>query len=239
MPLRHTFRDRSGAPRPLPKLNLLEVKMHRSRIASRTAVVTVAAVAVLLSGQQARCQSASPTIGEPAPVFTLPDTYGAEHALADYRGEWVVLEWLNYGCPYVKKHYNSQNMQNLQAEYGERGVKWLAIVSSAPGKQGYYEPEAMNEMNEEKGQRALAVLLDPTGVVGKMYNAQTTPQMVIIDPEGTLLYNGAIDDKPSSRPSSLEGAHNYLAAALDEALAGQPVSVPTTKPYGCSVKYPS
>ena len=213
--------------------------MHRSRITSRIAVATVVTVAALLAGQEAHGQTSGPTIGEPAPVFTLPDTYGAEHALDDYRGEWVVLEWLNYGCPYVKKHYNSQNMQGLQETYGDRGVKWLAIVSSAPGKQGYYEPDEMNEMNEQKGQKALAVLLDPTGDVGKMYNAQTTPQMVIIDPEGTLLYNGAIDDKPSSRPASLDGAHNYLAAALDEAMSGQPVSVPTTKPYGCSVKYPS
>jgi peroxiredoxin len=218
--------------------------MHRSRISIRTAIATFAVATVLVAaapfaGQDALAQSASPTIGEPAPEFTLPDTYGDEHSLADFRGEWVVLEWLNYGCPYVKKHYNSQNMQGLQAEYGDRGVKWLAIVSSAPGKQGYYEPAAMNEMNEKNGQKALAVLLDPTGEVGRMYNAQTTPQMVIIDPAGTLLYNGAIDDKPSSRPASLEGAHNYLAAGLDEAMAGKPVSVPTTKPYGCSVKYPS
>ena len=202
-------------------------------------IAATIAAASLLPGKEARAQGASPTIGAPAPEFTLPDTYGDEHSLVDYRGEWVVLEWLNYGCPYVKKHYNSQNMQDLQAKYGDRGVKWLAIVSSAPGKQGYYEPEEMNEMSEKKGQRALAVLLDPKGTVGRMYNAQTTPQMVIIDPEGTLLYNGAIDDKPSSRPASLEGAHNYLAAGLDEAMAGQPVSVPTTKPYGCSVKYPS
>ena len=202
-------------------------------------IATVIAAASLFQGQEALAQSASPTIGAPAPEFTLPDTYGNDHSLADYRGEWVVLEWLNYGCPYVKKHYNSQNMQDLQAKYGDRGVKWLAIVSSAPGKQGYYEPDEMNEMSEKKGQRALAVLLDPEGTVGRMYNAQTTPQMVIIDPEGTLLYNGAIDDKPSSRPASLEGAHNYLAAGLNEAMAGQPVSVPTTKPYGCSVKYPS
>lgn len=202
-------------------------------------IATVIAAASLLPGQEARAQNASPTIGAPAPEFNLPDTYGNEHALADYLGQWVVLEWLNYGCPYVRKHYNSQNMQDLQAKYGDKGVKWLAIVSSAPGKQGYYEPDAMNEMSEKKGQRALAVLLDPEGMVGRMYNAQTTPQMMIIDPEGTLLYNGAIDDKPSSRPASLEGAHNYLAAGLDEAMAGQPVSVPTTKPYGCSVKYPS
>jgi len=212
--------------------------MNRSRISFWTAVATLFVGAALYSAQEARAQSASPTIGEPAPAFTLPDTYGTEHALADYRGEWVVLEWLNYGCPYVKKHYNSQNMQGLQETYGGKGVKWLAIVSSAQGKQGYYEPAEMNEMSEQKGQNALAVLLDPTGEVGRLYNAQTTPQMVIIDPAGTLLYNGAIDDKPSSRPASLEGAHNYLAAALDEAMAGKPVSVPTTKPYGCSVKYP-
>ena len=223
----------------LPRLNLLEVRMHRSRIRSHATIAAALAAVSLLVARDARAQAPGPTIGQPAPAFTLPDTYGAEHSLADYRGEWVVLEWLNYGCPYVKKHYDSQNMQNLQAEYAGRGVKWLAIVSSAPGKQGYYEPDAMNEINEEKGQNALAVLLDPTGRVGRMYKAQTTPQMVVIDPAGTLLYNGAIDDRPSSRPTSLEGAHNYLSAALDEAMAGRPVSVPTTKPYGCSVKYPS
>lgn len=206
----------------------------------RTALAALAlATAPLALACDATAQGTSPEIGAPAPAFTLPDTYGNQHALADYRGEWVVLEWLNYGCPYVRKHYNSGNMQGLQKSYGEKGVKWLAIVSSAPGKQGYYEPAAMNEQNEEHGQSALAVLLDPTGEVGRMYNAQTTPQMVVIDPEGTLLYNGAIDDKPSSQASSLRGAHNYLAAALDEAMAGQPVRVPTTKPYGCSVKYPS
>jgi cytochrome oxidase Cu insertion factor (SCO1/SenC/PrrC family) len=209
--------------------------MTYRRIALAALVLAATPLAVACD---AAAQGASPEIGAPAPEFTLTDTYGNEHALADFRGEWVVLEWLNYGCPYVGKHYNSGNMQALQKKYGEEGVKWLAIVSSAPGKQGYYEPAAMNEQNEAHDQSALAVLLDPTGKVGRMYNAQTTPQMVLIDPEGTLLYNGAIDDKPSSRPSSLEGAHNYIAAALDEAMAGEPVRVSTTKPYGCSVKYP-
>jgi len=209
--------------------------MRHGRIALGALALAAAPLALACD---AAAQGTSPEIGAPAPAFTLPDTYGQEHALADFRGEWVVLEWLNYGCPYVGKHYNSGNMQTLQKTYGEKGVKWLAIVSSAPGKQGYYEPAAMNEQNEEHGQSALAVLLDPTGQVGRLYNAQTTPQMVLIDPEGTLLYNGAIDDKPSSRASSLEGAHNYIAAALDEAMAGKPVSVATTKPYGCSVKYP-
>lgn len=208
--------------------------MTRIRLSLSMAAISAASLTVA-SG--ACAQSAGPEIGAPAPEFTLVDTYGNEHSLADFRGEWVVLEWLNYGCPYVQKHYNSGNMQALQEKYGGMGVNWLAIVSSAPGKQGYYEPAAMNEQNAAHGQKSLAVLLDPEGTVGRMYNAQTTPQMVIIDPDGTLLYNGAIDDKPSSRPASLEGAHNYLSAGLDEAMAGQEVSVPTTKPYGCSVKY--
>jgi hypothetical protein len=199
--------------------------------------LAIVSAALFLAPGRGTAQYAGPTIGEPAPEFTLPDTYGTEHALADFRGDWVVLEWLNYECPFVGKHYNSGNMQALQEKYGSRGVKWLAIVSSAPGKQGYHEPDEMNELSEEKGSQAMAVLLDPAGDVGRMYKAQTTPQMIVIDPEGTLLYNGAIDDKPSSRPSSLDGAHNYLAAALDEAMAGRAVSVPTSKPYGCSVKY--
>jgi len=182
-------------------------------------------------------QMQDPEIGAAAPAFTLPDTYGEEHSLSDFAGKWVVLEWLNYGCPFVQKHYRSGNMQQLQAEYGEKGVVWLAVVSSAPGKQGYYEPDAMNEQNEAHENKAAAVLLDPEGTVGMAYGAQTTPQMYVINPEGVLLYNGAIDDKPSSRVSDIDGAHNYLVQALDEAMAGQPVSQPTTKPYGCSVKY--
>lgn len=190
-----------------------------------------------LTAAELQAQGDGPEIGEQAPKFTLGDTYGKQHALEDYEGQWVVLEWLNYECPYVGKHYNSGNMQGLQESFAEKGVKWLAIVSSAPGKQGYHEPQEMNRLSAEKGSKALAVLLDPDGVVGRMYGAKTTPQMILIDPAGTLLYNGAIDDKPSSRPSSLEGAHNYLVAALEEAMSGKPVSTPTSKPYGCSVKY--
>lgn len=182
-------------------------------------------------------QMQSPEIGAPAPTFTLPDSHGNDHSLSDYQGKWIVLEWLNYGCPFVKKHYQSGNMQDLQDKYREKGVVWFSVVSSAPGKQGYYPPAEMNEMNEENENRATAVLLDPEGAVGKAYGAQTTPQMYVIDPQGTLLYNGAIDDKPSSRISDIEGATNYLVQALEEAMAGEPVSQPTTKPYGCSVKY--
>lgn len=190
-----------------------------------------------VSQAPASAQMQDPDIGAPAPAFSLPDTYGNEHSLAQYEGQWVVLEWLNYGCPFVKKHYGSGNMQALQAEYAEKGVVWLAVVSSAPGKQGYYEPDDMNAMNEEQGIKAAAVLLDPEGTVGMAYGAKTTPQMYVINPEGVLLYNGAIDDTPTSRIEDIEGAHNYLVQALEEAMAGQEVSVSTTQPYGCSVKY--
>ncbi len=184
-----------------------------------------------------RAQEAAWAVGESAPAFTLPDTYGEEHSLADYRGQWVVLEWLNYECPYVRKHYDSGNMQQLQRTYTGRGMVWLAIVSSAPGKQGYHEPDDMNAISDERGSAVSAVLLDPEGDVGRLYGAKTTPQMILIDPEGTLLYNGAIDDRPTARLSDIEGAHNYLVAAVAEAMSGGQVSVPTTQPYGCSVKY--
>ncbi len=197
----------------------------------------VAAALLPAAPAAAQAQETAWAIGEPAPTFTLPDTYGEEHSLADYRGKWVVLEWLNYECPYVAKHYNSGNMPRLQRTYAEQGVVWLAIVSSAPGKQGYHEPDEMNAISEEKESAALAVLLDPEGNVGRLYGAKTTPQMIVIDADGTLLYNGAIDDRPTARLSDIEGAHNYLVAAMDEAMAGKPVSVATTQPYGCSVKY--
>lgn len=182
-------------------------------------------------------QLQDPEIGAAAPTFTLPDTYGNQHALSDHLGKWVILEWLNYECPFVRKHYDGQNMQSLQKKYAEQGVVWFSVVSSAPGKQGYHEPDEMNAISAENGNAAKAVLLDPDGTVGMMYGAKTTPQMYVINPEGVLLYNGAIDDRPSARASSLEGATNFLVQAMTEAMAGQPVSVPTTQPYGCSVKY--
>ncbi len=182
-------------------------------------------------------QMQEPEIGAPAPTFTLPDTHGNEHDLGKYRGQWVVLEWLNYGCPFVQKHYKSGNMPKLQAEFSEAGVVWLSVVSSAPGKQGYYEPNEMNAQNERNGNKAAAVLLDPEGTVGRAYGAKTTPHMYVIDPDGLLLYNGAIDDRPTSQVADIEEATNYLVAALHEAMSGNPVSLPATQPYGCSVKY--
>ncbi|KPK81706.1 MAG: alkyl hydroperoxide reductase [Gemmatimonas sp. SM23_52] len=207
----------------------------------RTKVLSSLVAAIILASLAAAgelaAQEAQAEIGQPAPAFTLPDTYGTDQSLSDYSGKWVVLEWLNYDCPFVRKHYDSGNMPALQQTYGAKGVIWLAIVSSAPGKQGHFPPDEMNSRSEQAGSAAKAVLLDPDGTVGRLYGARTTPQMVLIDPSGTVLYNGAIDDKPSARIETLEGAHNYLVAAIEEAMAGKPVSVPTTQPYGCSVKY--
>lgn len=204
--------------------------MSRS-IPTAIPLMMVLTLALLLSPKVSG-QEKGPQIGETVPDFTLPDTYGNDHSIADYRGQYVVLEWLNYGCPSVKKHYNAGNMQMLQEKYGEMGVKWLAIVSSAPGRQGHYGPEEMNAVSADQGSKAGAVLLDPPGDVGHLYHAQVTPHMMVIDPDGVLIYNGAIDDKPGTRPASLEGAHNYVAAALDESMAGGEVTVALTKPYG-------
>jgi peroxiredoxin len=180
---------------------------------------------------------AAPEVGQPAPAFTLTDSNGQSHNLADFKGKFVVLEWLNHGCPFVKKHYDSNNMQKLQKEYTGKDVVWLSIVSSAPGKQGHMSPAETNAAKAEKGSAATAVLLDEDGTVGKLYDAKVTPALYVINPEGNLIYAGAIDDKKSTDAADAAGAKNYVKRALDEALAGQPVSEPTTTAYGCGVKY--
>jgi peroxiredoxin len=180
---------------------------------------------------------ASPEIGKPAPAFRLPDTRGAQHSLAQYRGKWVVLEWSNYGCPYVKKHYNSGNIPRQQREWRDRGVVWLSVMSSAPGEQGHFAPAAMNEESAKMGNNASAVLLDPAGTVGRAYDAKTTPHMFVINPQGTLVYMGGIDDVPTPRPEDLSRARQLVDAALEQATAGRPVSTPMSRPYGCNVKY--
>ena len=149
----------------------------------------------------------------------------------------MVLEWTNPDCPFVKKHYDSSNMQELQKFYTAKGVVWLSINSSAQGKQGNYTPEEWNKIIKEKKAEPTAVLLDPDGKVGKMYDAQTTPHMFRIDQQGLLIYQGAIDDKAGTDPADIPSAVNYVRKALDEAMAGKPVTTPTTKSYGCSVKY--
>ena len=179
----------------------------------------------------------APQVGQPAPAFTLTDSNGQSHNLSDFKGKFVVLEWLNHGCPFVVKHYESGNMQNLQKEYTGKDVVWLSIVSSAPGKQGHMSPEETNKAKAEKGSAATAILLDEDGKVGKLYDAKVTPELYVINPEGVLVYMGAIDDKNSTDAADVAGAKNYVKQALDEAMAGKPVSEPTTAAYGCSVKY--
>jgi alkyl hydroperoxide reductase subunit AhpC len=203
------------------------------RIALRIAAVVFMATALLLApATPVAAQGEAPAIGQPVPDFTLPDMHGKDYRLSDYKGEWVVLEWASYDCPFVKKFYDVGAMQELQETYGAKGVKWFTVVSSAPGNPGYREPAAMVKASEDYGNKAVTTLLDPSGTVGHLFHAQTTPHMFVINPEGVLVYNGAIDDKPSARASDLAGAHNYVAAALDEAMAGKNVSVALTKPYG-------
>ena len=180
---------------------------------------------------------AQAVVGQAAPAFSAADTQGRSHALDQYKGRWVVLEWTNHECPFVKKHYGSGNMQKLQKAYTAKGVVWLSVISSAPGKQGYVTPAQADQLTKERAAAPSAVLLDPEGKMGRAYGAKTTPHMYVIDPAGKLVYAGAIDDTPSTDPADIPAARNYLSAALDAALAGKPIAVATSTPYGCSVKY--
>ena len=181
--------------------------------------------------------SASPTVGQLARVFSAVDSNGATRSLAQFKGKTVVLEWTNNGCPYTRKHYESGNMQRLQQEATASGVVWLSVISSAPGKEGYVTGSEANDLTASRFAHPSAVLLDPTGVVGRAYEAQTTPHMFVIDKAGVLRYMGAIDDHPVASPASLAGARNYVREALGALAAGKPVAVASTEPYGCSVKY--
>lgn len=176
-------------------------------------------------------------VGKPAPDFTLGACNGESVSLADQKGKVVVLEWVNYGCPFVAKHYDSGNMQKLQKEATDKGVVWLSICSSAPGKQGHMDAAQAAKVCSEKKAAATAYLLDEDGTVGKLYGAKRTPEMYVIDANGVLVYHGAIDDKKSTSPDDVKGAKNHVMAAVEEVLAGKPVSVPKTEAYGCSVKY--
>jgi hypothetical protein len=177
-------------------------------------------------------------VGEHAPDFTATDSNGKTHKLSEYAGKFVVLEWTNRGCPYTLKHYDSGNMQRLQKDWTARGVVWLTVISSAPGKQGYVTATEENAYLKQVNGSPTAVLLDPTGALGHLYDAKTTPHMFIINPQGTLIYNGAIDDHATTDAADIANSKNYVSLALGEALGGKPVSEPTSRPYGCSVKYP-
>jgi len=176
-------------------------------------------------------------VGAPAPSFTATDSRGQTESLSQYRGKYVVLEWHNQGCPFTHKHYVSGNMQALQKEWTGKGVVWFTVISSAPGMQGYLTPGEENAYLAQVHASPTAVLMDSDGEVGRLYNAKTTPQMVIIDPAGNLIYDGAIDDRPTPDAADIRGADNYVSDALTEAMAGKPVAKPFTHPYGCSVKY--
>ena len=194
-------------------------------------------IAALTCVATAASFAAEPEVGEPAPAFTLKDTSGKTHSLSDYKGKFVVLEWFNEGCPFVKKHYTSGNMQKLQKEYTGKDVVWLSINSSAEGEQGHVTPETAPKTISDWKMDATKILLDHDGKVGKTYGAKTTPHMFVIDKEGKLVYQGAIDSKPTPNTADVNDAENYVKVALDNSMAGKPVENSSTKPYGCSVKY--
>ena len=203
----------------------------------KTAIILVAGLmgAALTLSPPAKAASAS--VGQAAPDFTLSDSQGGQRSLSSLKGKFVVLEWVNYDCPFVQKHYGSGNMQKLQKTYTGKGVVWLSVNSSAPGKQGNFPPADINAKLKERSASPSAYLLDPDGTVGKAYGARTTPHMYVISPQGTLLYAGGIDDKPSTDQADVATARNLVAAALDEAMAGKPVTTASSQPYGCAVKY--
>ena len=184
------------------------------------------------------CAAWAVRVGEAAPEFTAADSHGQTHKLSEYRGKYVVLEWTNNGCPYTRKHYDSGNMQALQKEWTAKGVVWLTILSSHPGAQGYMTATQENAYVTRVHAAPTAAILDPSGAIGHLYDAKTTPDMYIIDPSGKLIYAGAIDNKPTIDTADVKDANNYVSAALKEALAGQAIAVSYTRPYGCSVKYP-
>jgi peroxiredoxin len=183
--------------------------------------------------------AAAQTVGAPAPAFTLPAANGRTISLADFKGKTVVLEWSNHACPYVGKHYRSDNMQQLQKKWTARDVVWLTVISSAPGLQGYVTAEQANKLTAERGAAPSAVLFDPKGTVGRAYGARVTPHMYVVSGDGVLVYAGGIDDKPSANVADIKTARNFVDDALSELSAGKPVSAARTRAYGCTVKYGS
>jgi peroxiredoxin len=201
----------------------------------RHSLAGVALLAAMLAPVSAGAQA---VVGSAAPQFTATDSHGQTHTLGQYRGKYVVLEWHNRDCPFTHKHYVSGNMQALQKEWTAKGVVWFTVISSAPGKQGYVTDSEENAYLAEIHADPTAVLMDPEGKLGRLYDAKTTPEMYVIDPNGKLIYEGAIDDHPTPDVSDIKGADNYLNDALSEAMAGKPVAKSYTPSYGCSVKYP-
>jgi AhpC/TSA family len=206
-------------------------------IAATIALAALAATALLAVDRAAAVGAAAVKPGAPAPGFTAPDIAGRMVNLGQYAGQIVILEWTNNGCPFVQKHYDSANMQTLQRRYTQGGVIWLTIASSAPGEEGYVTPAAAQADLARWQAAPTDYLLDPDGMVGHLYDARATPHMVVVDRGGRIAYMGAIDDTPSTRLADVKTAKNYLVAALDEIAAGKPVTVASTRAYGCSIKY--
>jgi peroxiredoxin len=201
------------------------------------AVAAIVAAVLGMIGIVVSAAGASPQIGQPAPDFTAVDSKGDTIRLGEYRGKIVVLEWTNADCPYTHKHYSSGNMQNMQALAQKNGIVWLTVISSAPGKQGYVNGPAADALTQSRKAVPAAVLLDPTGTVGRLYAAKTTPDMFVIDKDGTLQYMGGIDSMATTDEADIARAEPYLKEAMLAVAAGNPVARPVTKPYGCSIKY--
>jgi len=182
---------------------------------------------------------AEPKVGAPAPAFSAVNSEGKTVKLSDFSGKTIVLEWTNDGCPYVRKHYGSGNMQALQKKWTEQGIIWLSVISSPPGEQGFADGARANSLTAERKASPTAVLLDPKQQVARAYGATVTPHMYIVKADGTLAYAGGIDDKPTTRPADVKDAKNFVDEALAELKAGKPVSTSATRAYGCTVKYPS
>lgn len=201
------------------------------------ALIRFAACAAVAVNMLLFAAAQAPRAGGAAPNFTATDSRGHSETLSNFRGKFVVLEWHNSGCPYTKKHYDSGNMQALQKEWRARGVVWFTVISSAAGQQGYMTAPAENEYLAKMHADPTAVVLDADGKVGHLYDAKTTPQMLVINPSGRIIYDGAIDNRPTTDESDIKGADNYVTDTLMAAMAGRPVAVTHTRPYGCSVKY--
>jgi peroxiredoxin len=179
----------------------------------------------------------SPPVGSTAPEFSASDSKGKTHSLSQYKGKYVVLEWFNPECPFVKKHYGSGNMQKLQEEFTAKGIVWLTVDSNAPGLEGNLTAEQANAKMTEWKTKQTALVLDPDGKAGRSYGAKNTPHMFVINPEGKIVYEGAIDSKATPNPADIASSTNYVKVALEESLAGKTVTTPSSRPYGCSVKY--
>jgi peroxiredoxin len=195
----------------------------------------LAAVAAMVLG--ASLVNAAVSVGQAAPDFKVKDTNGKEQSLAAYKGKFVVLEWTNPGCPFVQKHYDTANMPAVQKAAESKGAVWLTVSSTAKDQGDYRQPAELAAWLKEKGAKPTAVLMDDDGKIGHAYGARTTPHMFVIDPQGKLVYAGAIDSKPTARKDDVKGATNYVASALDEAMAGKAISKASSEPYGCSIKY--